>query len=295
MEKSLKKAHSEERMEPSTTLNRIEQNNTEQEQSEKWPHKTKGKKRNTLTWTSTTKVVKKKTHTTKLLKTQVTKNRKLFIWGVSRTHPMLASLYREFLLYIWCWLLYVEGFSYMSHAVLFMLGVYLTHPLLAASCREFLLHILCLVLYVGSFSYNPLLASLCGEFLLHIPCWLPYVGSFSYTSCAGFLMCGVSLTHPVLASLCVEFLLHILCWLPYVWSFSYTSCAGFFVWRVSLTCTVLVSSCGEFLLHIPCWPPYVGYFSYISMLASLWFSFLYTSCAGCIMWGVSLTCPMLAV
>ena len=33
--KSLKKAHSEERREPSNTLNRTEQNNTEQELSEK--------------------------------------------------------------------------------------------------------------------------------------------------------------------------------------------------------------------------------------------------------------------
>ena len=54
------------------------------------------------------------------------------------------------------------------------------------------------------------------EFLLHILCWLLCVGRFSYTSCAGFLMWGVSLcgdllTHPVLASFCMEFLLHVLC------------------------------------------------------------------------------------
>ena len=135
------------------------------------------------------------------------------------------------------------------------------------------------------------------------------MGSFSYLSCPGFFMWGVSLTHPVLASLREEFLLHILCWLPYVrsfsytscagfcvGSFSYTSCAGFFVWGVSLTCTVLASSCGEFLLHIPCWPLYVGYFSYISHASFFYVgNSFYTSYAGCIMWGVSLTCPMVAV
>ena len=56
LEKSLKKAHSEERREPSNTLNRAEKNNTEQGLSEKRPHKRKWKKRNALT-RSPTKVV----------------------------------------------------------------------------------------------------------------------------------------------------------------------------------------------------------------------------------------------
>ena len=160
------------------------------------------------------------------------------------------------------------------------------------------------------------------EVLLHIPCWLLYMGSFSYTSCAGFFIWGVFLTHPVLVSLCGEFFLHILCWFLYMGSFSYTSCAGFFIWGVFLTHPVLVSLCGEFFLHILCWFLYVGSFSYTScagffvwgvflthpVLASLcgefflhilcWLlcvgSFSYTSCAGFFMWGVFLTHPVLA-
>ena len=55
-----------------------------------------------------------------------------FIWGVSLTHPVLASFY----IYIW--------------------GVSLTHPMLdLLFCGEFLLHIHCCVrFYVGSFSYT---------------------------------------------------------------------------------------------------------------------------------------------
>ena len=138
---------------------------------------------------------------------------------------------------------------------------------------------------------------LSGEFLLHIPCWLLYyVPSFSYTSRGDFFfICGVSLTHPVLASfLGREFLLHSQCWLLCVGSFSYTSSTGFFMWGVSLTHSVLASFvgsfthsvlasvCGEFFLHILCWFLYMG-------------SFSYKSCAGFFMWGVSLTCPMLAI
>ena len=81
-----------------------------------------------------------------------------FMWGVSLTHPLLASL---------C-------------------GVSLTHPVLASLCGEFFLHLLCWLLCVGSFSYmycvsffmwrvslaHPMLAALCGVFLLHILCWL---------------------------------------------------------------------------------------------------------------------------
>ena len=42
----------------------------------------------------------------------------IFIWGVSLTHPVLASfLFGEFLLHIPCWFhLYLASFSYTSHA-----------------------------------------------------------------------------------------------------------------------------------------------------------------------------------
>ena len=83
----------------------------------------------------------------------------IFIWGVSLTHPSLASFYAgsfsytlflcgEFLLYNPCWLPFLSGtFSYTSHDdVNFTWGVSLTHPVLASF--------------------------LSGEFLLHIPCWL---------------------------------------------------------------------------------------------------------------------------
>ena len=119
------------------------------------------------------------------------------MWGVSLTHPVLASILSgEFLLHIPCWL------------VLF-------------SCREFLVHVQVLDLI------------LFGEVLLNIPCWLQfYVGSFSYTSHVDFVfMSGVSLTHPVLSVfLCKEFILHIACWLRFflLGSFSYTSRSGLF-------------------------------------------------------------------
>ena len=170
----------------------------------------------------------------------------IFIWGVSLTHPMLASfLFGEFLLHILCWLhFYLGSFFYTSHAgFIFLWGVSLKHPELALIlCVFFFLHIMCwffmwgvslnilccLYIYVASFSF--LLPSfLPGKFLLHILCWLHfYRGSFSYTSRAGFIfMWGVSLTHPMLASF-------------YAGSFSYTSRADFFfMWGVSLTHPVL--------------------------------------------------------
>ena len=59
--------------------------------------------------------------------------------------------------------------------------------------------------------------------------------SFPYTSCTGFNIWGVSLTHHVLAFiLTAEFLLHIPCWLHF--------------YRISLTHP---AGCGEFVLHIP--------------------------------------------
>ena len=126
----------------------------------------------------------------------------IFIWGVTPTHPVLAS-------FLSCWLHFYGGsFSYTSRAVLF-------HLFLSG---EFLLHISCLFLFI-----------LFGVFLLRIPCWVFYFY---------FFIGGVSLTHLVLASfLSGEFLLHIPCWLHFsMGSFSYTSRAGFiFIWRVFLT------------------------------------------------------------
>ena len=138
-----------------------------------------------------------------------------FIWGVSLTHPVLAStLSGGFLLYIPCrFQFYLGSFSYTSHACLiFLWGVYLTHHMPASI--------------------------LSGEFLLHIPCYLFfvlsffsfYLRSFSYTSHTCLLLLwGVSLTLTMLAFiLSGEFLLHIPCWLQfYLGSFSYTSRAGF--------------------------------------------------------------------
>ena len=151
-----------------------------------------------------------------------------FMWGVSLTHPVLASfLSGQFLLHIPCWLhsymgsfsftargglllkkKYLGSFSYTSRAgFMFMWGVSLTHP-------EF---------WGVSFTHPMLVSALPGEFLLHIPCWFHFhVGSFSYTSQASFRFPSgvlfhipfwwVSLTHPTLS-----FFLN------------------FFIWAVSLT------------------------------------------------------------
>ena len=101
----------------------------------------------------------------------------IFIWGVSLTHPVLAS--------------FLFG------------GVSLTHPVLASFflSGEFLLLIPCwLHFHLGSFSY---ISRAFFAFFLLIPCWLHfYQGNFSYTSRAGFIFIwGVSLTHPMLVSL----------------------------------------------------------------------------------------------
>ena len=79
----------------------------------------------------------------------------VFMWGVSLTHPVLASfLFGEFLLHIPCCLHFLLGifsdtshaysfffdvvsFSYTSRAVLMsMQGVSLTHPVLKLSVRK---------------------------------------------------------------------------------------------------------------------------------------------------------------
>ena len=159
------------------------------------------------------------------------------MWGVSLTHPVLASfLSGEFLLHIPDFFFFffffaslkknLGCFSYTSRAgFIFMWGVSLTHP-------EF---------WGFSFTHPMLVSPLSGEFLLYIPCWFHFhVGSFSYTptpppppppprACFLFI-CGVSLTHPKLLLYFFrefsytshsEFIF-------YLGSFSYTSHAGFF-------------------------------------------------------------------
>ena len=214
-----------------------------------------------------------------------------FIWGVSLTHPVLASfLRREFLLHIPCWFqFYARGFSYKSCAVT-LIYYYFLNGLFLLNIPSYTSHF-----YLGS--------------LWHIPCWIHfYVGSFSYTSHAGFnFVWGISLTHSMLALfVCGEFLLHIPCWLLYLFnlgSFSYTSQACFiFIWGVSLTHPVLASFffffilgvslthpvlrsflSGKVLLHIPCRLHfYLASFSYTSHVCFI------------LPWGVSLTHPMLA-
>ena len=98
-----------------------------------------------------------------------------FIWGVSLTHPLLASfLSREFLLHLPCWLYCLSGE--------FPLNI---PYLLYFFCGEFLLHVPCWLLYLiwGVSLTHPMLVSfLSGEFLLYIPCCLDFYGrSLSYT------------------------------------------------------------------------------------------------------------------
>ena len=102
----------------------------------------------------------------------------IFIWGVSLTHPVLASSF-----FIW--------------------GASLSHSMLALFfCVKFLFHIPCwLNFYPGSFSYTSQAGfNFISGLSLTYPCWLNfYQGSFSYTSRAGFMfMQGVSLTYPML-------------------------------------------------------------------------------------------------
>ena len=87
----------------------------------------------------------------------------IFIWGVSLTHPMLASfLSGEFLLRIPCWLsfsvfcphFFLGSFSYTSRArFTFIWGVSLTHPMLALFLCGKVLFFLFLFFDLGSFSY----------------------------------------------------------------------------------------------------------------------------------------------
>ena len=219
----------------------------------------------------------------------------IFLWGVSLTHPVLASfLSGEFLLHIRCWRLsfFLGTFSYLSRAdFIFIWGVSLTQPMLVLFCSgEILLHLLRSYRAFFSFffffffppsffnlessSSTSMLASfLSGEFLLHIPCWFQfYLGSFSYTSHAGFIFIWpVSLTHPMLQ-------LHAAFFIFLSGSFFYTSHADFvFMWGVSLTHPVLPSFlCGEFLLHIPsCFDFYAGSFSYTSHACTYFFFFFF--------------------
>ena len=232
----------------------------------------------------------------------------IFMWGVSLTHPMLASfLCGEFPLHTPCCLYFYAGsFSYTSRGSLYI------YILIYSTWGMSLLYIyyiyylgnvsntssanVCLILHWGSLSEEFLLhipaSFLSGVFLLHTLRWLHfYAESFSYTSRAGFIFIwGVSFTHPVLASfLSGEFLLHIPCWLY------------FFIRGVPLTHHMLASFLFvEFLLHIPCWLHFF-LFSWAFLLhIPRWLHFYlgcfsYTSHAGFIfIWVVSLTHPVLA-
>ena len=87
----------------------------------------------------------------------------IFIWGVSLTHPMLASFFcGEFFLQIPCWLYFSVGsFS-------------LTHPMLASFSN------------LGSFSYTSRTVFIfSAESLFNIPCCFIFIW-------------GVSLTYPML-------------------------------------------------------------------------------------------------
>ena len=201
-----------------------------------------------------------------------------FMWGVSFTHPVLASFWcGESLLHIPCWILflsrefpshipgklhiYLGNFCYISRvSFIFIWEVSLTRPILALFFfAEFLLHIPCwLLFYEGSFSYT----SRAGFFLLgSFP-----LGIFSDTSRAGFLFIwGVSLTHPVLAFFFFFFFFFFFYLRRYssqiprklnffLGNFCYTSWVAFiFIWGFSLTHPVLVWFLSrEFLFHIPC-------------------------------------------
>ena len=256
----------------------------------------------------------------------------IFLWGVSLTHPMLASFFVVFLFFG----LNLGSFSYTSRAgFIFMRGVSLTNPVLALFLSgEFLLHIPCLLfISVGSLSYTSLVGFSSSLSLLS---WLHFYAGISLTHhvlafyiyfLSIFFIWGVSLTHPALALFfCGEFLLHIPSWLYFsMGSFSYTSHDGFFlflfsfffnlgsfsytsradfifIWGVSLTHPMLtLFLSGRFLLHVPCWHYiYVRSFSHTSHTGFFFFSFYpgsfsYTSRAGfTFLWGVSLTHPVLA-
>ena len=72
-------------------------------------------------------------------------------------------------------------------------------------------------------------------------------------------------------------------------------CASFFMWTVSLTHPILAALCGVFLLRF-----HASFFMLVVSLRVLhilyWLynegSFSYTSRAGFLMWGVSLTCSL---
>ena len=183
------------------------------------------------------------------------------MWGVSLIRPVLASFLFSF---------YLGSFCHTScTGFIFMWGVSLTHPELASFlCWEFLLHIPCWFFFSFFFLF----------FFFFLSFFSFYLGSFSYTSRAGFIFSwGVSLIHPSLLDFSVG-------------SFSYTSHAlffFFFFFFFSLGEFLLHIPCchlkkkkkkksGEFPLHIPCW------------------LFCCCVCLFVLVWGVSLTHPVLA-
>ena len=89
-----------------------------------------------------TKVVKNKNKKTQSLRTD-----SFFIWGVSLTHPVMASFY-------------VGSFSHTSHAGFFMWGVTLTPLVLTSLCGRFFLHMFHAGLFMlGVYLTHPVLAA----------------------------------------------------------------------------------------------------------------------------------------
>ena len=79
----------------------------------------------------------------------------VFIWGVSLTHPALASfLCSEFHLHIPCWLhFYLGSFSYTSHAgFFFSFFFFYVEFLLHIPCRFLFFFFFFFLFYLGSFS-----------------------------------------------------------------------------------------------------------------------------------------------
>ena len=105
----------------------------------------------------------------------------IFIWRVSLTHPTPPLVFcGEFLLHIPCWLLFLTWGVSLTHPMLAsfsICGVSLTHPVLPSLLSgDFLLHIPCRLYFsLGSFSDTShagffFFLFLIWEFLLHIPC-----------------------------------------------------------------------------------------------------------------------------
>ena len=119
---------------------------------------------------------------------------------VSLTHPMQALLFcGEFLLHIPCWLLFLIWGVSLTHPMLASFSnlgsfSYTSHAGFFFNLRSFSYTSRAAFTFIWRLSLtHPMQALLfSGEFLWHIPCWLLFFSFFNL---------GVSLTHPVLALL----------------------------------------------------------------------------------------------